>query len=231
MPAAVSAPATPVVPADDLPAPARDEEQPVMRDGVGVPGVEAVVRAAIAADPSTSPEVLDLFAQDADPSVRVGAAMNPAVRPAILEWLSGDDDAAVRAAVAANERTHAAALARLGCDDDPRVSAAVAANIACPCDVLSELAPGLAYFVLANPNAPSEVLAAGARMPDPVLRAQVARNLATAPSVLGALTGDEDPLVLRSVAENPASPDAVTRRARARLAACGADPAPHIASA
>ena len=102
-------------------------------------------------------------------------------------------------------------------DPDSRVCAAVAGNPSCPPELLSELLALVPDAVLANPNAPAAVLAAGSRIDTRRLRTAVAANPATPAKQLQSLARDGDPEVVRAVLENPSTPPNVRRRARRRL--------------
>ena len=176
-----------------------------------------IVRAALAANRAVTAECLAELAADPVAHVREQAAANVRVTREILVRLAEDADSSVRAAAAAYPGLEPETLFVLAHDPDSRVCAAVAGNPSCPPELLSELLALVPDAVLANPNAPSTVLAAGSRIDARRLRTAVAANPATPAKQLQSLARDGDPEVVRAVVENPSTSPNVRRRARRRL--------------
>jgi uncharacterized protein (DUF2336 family) len=70
------------------------------------------------------------LASDRDPAVRAGLATDGATQPELLYYLADDDDPAVRRAVAANDRTPVQAAPRLARDQDGEVRTLLARRLA-----------------------------------------------------------------------------------------------------
>ena len=184
----------------------------------------SLVRATVAANPAVTEAGLEQLAADPVAQVRAHAASNPAITPELLEQLAEDDDSSVRAAVASHEKVALETLLVLARDPDPSVCAAVASNPAGPADMLNELVGIVPFAVLANPNASKTLLAAGSIVDEPRLRATVAANPATPVKRLRKLAQDNDPDVLRAIADHPATPRNARRRARRQLEARNGNP-------
>lgn len=141
---------------------------------------DPLVLAALAANPSTPPDVLsNLAGSDAPELARVP-------RPWLSKLLlrSAGEPQSVLSLLARNPATPAAALARLASNPEASVRAAVALRQDTPPDVLARLA----------------------RDPEPAVRLTVAANRSTAPSVLEALARDRDADTRIFVATNPNVP-------------------------
>ena len=178
-----------------------------------------VVRAAVAANAAIPSEGLTQLASDPVASVRAQVASNALVPRELVERLAEDPDAFVRGVVASKTNVPLETLLVLARDPELMVCAEVARNPICPTDVLRDLISLVPDAVLANPNAPANLLVAGSVVDASRLRATVAHNPATPAKGLRNLAKDTDPDVLRAVAEHPGAPPTVRRRARRKLEA------------
>jgi hypothetical protein len=74
------------------------------------------VRAAVAENPSTPPELLEKLSTDTSPTTREGVARNSASTPEMRAKLAEDPEESVRSALAGNKVTEPALLAKLATD-------------------------------------------------------------------------------------------------------------------
>jgi hypothetical protein len=141
---------------------------------------DSAVVAALAANPSTPPEVLRrLAAGEAEVAFRL--AQNPATPPGLLTSLASRTEASVRSAVAANPRTPAATLVLLAGDGELAVRRVVARNAAVPPAALAALARDAdrdtRLLVASNPSIPASALRLLAQDPDEKVRTYAERAL------------------------------------------------------
>ena len=113
------------------------------------------LRARVAANPSTAPEVHQRLAADPHATVRAASLACP---PAQLERLAIDGDKYVRSAAASNAGCTPSMLDALAGDPDWPVSAAVASNPSTPAATLERLALKGLIEVAHNPAASVEAL-------------------------------------------------------------------------
>jgi hypothetical protein len=144
-----------------------------------------------------------------------------------LARLATDADPRVRTALAHHPLIEEGILRVLAHDDDPKVCEAVAARADCPRDLFDELVATAPEAVLANPEAPAPLLAAGSQVRAVRVRAAVAGNPSTPSAQLDGLSRDEHDAVLRAVAENASASPRARRRAKRKL---GRSPAGGVVS-
>jgi hypothetical protein len=166
-------------------------------------GRNPFILAAVASNPRTSAETLDLISRRTDPELhrRMGTvfheamgsnrkglavmrlvARNPNVRPDTLERLAGSPDAYVQGDVAANPKLPASALVRFTSSQDYLV----------------------VWGVSQNPHTPPDVLDRLSRSDNPYTRMHVAWNPGTPPDVRARLVGDADEAVRNAAIQGPA---------------------------
>lgn len=87
-----------------------------------------LVRALVATNPSTPPQVLEKFFSD-EKIVRDGLSGNPGTPPKLLKILADDNDKMVRLRLAENEAASDEILKTLAADSDPDVSKAAAIHL------------------------------------------------------------------------------------------------------
>ena len=98
-----------------------------------------VVKRAVAQNPSTRAQDLDLLCRDNDEETRKAVARNPSASADTLYTLINDADSSVRIAVAQNTNVTDEQLEILATDTDPYVRSAVAAQIDTPRQILENL--------------------------------------------------------------------------------------------
>lgn len=160
-PRPVSAAPPPLVTAAAGPDPLAPPQAHTALGAVGAIGIGR--RRQLAEDASTSPDVLDALADNADAATKSAVAENPSTPPATLARLVDDSHWAVRMGAATNPNTPPEAVARLTEDADPAVrTAAEAALPGTAPDRVAELAQDdrwlIRYRVAWRDDLPVDVL-------------------------------------------------------------------------
>jgi len=143
--------------------------------------------------------------------LRIQSAANPNTSPDVLEVLSNDQDPEIRCAVAWNQSTTPQILKRLASDEDEIVRFCVSGNLNASFEVVDKLAKDESSFVrkkaryglkefAENPNTSPKILKSLATDEDSNVRADVAKNPNTSLAVLESLARDEDTYVRGLVA-------------------------------
>ena len=193
------------------------------------------VRAAVAANPASLPDLIWHLATDQDPDVRTAAGRNPSCPPEALRHLAGDSrtprEAATanpncppevllaayrgeipsRRGLAANPACPLDLLALLASDGVVEIRAAAAGNPSCPPEALRQTVrdcPEVCSATAGNPNCPPEVLEQLAGSEHAKVREAVASNPVCAAAQLALLAHDADIAVRTSAAGNPNCPPA-----------------------
>ena len=116
---------------------------------------------AVAADPNSDPEILQLLSDSDDVVIRGKVAMNPSTSVEVLSLLADDVDPYVRGCIASNECAPVDILMKLADDSDYRVRVEVALYTEFE-DVLRHLAgdgdPKVLEALEENPNMPVNIL-------------------------------------------------------------------------
>ena len=159
------------------------------------------IRAGVAANENTSPEVLLALAKDKNSTVRLGVLGNPKAPPEVLTAAATSEDEYERMKVAENPNTPPEVLRNLA---NPKESYRIRRNVSfnenTPPDVLSELAKNdTEMFVrvgaLSNSKIPVETLVFLANDTDTQVRLGVAKNRKTPEKILIELSKDTDRFV------------------------------------
>ena len=162
------------------------------------------VRCAVALDPTTQRRILARLSQDEAAMVRAAVAINPSCPEQLRDRILRDVDA--RAAIPAYPSfCPAEMLVRLSTDSAAVVRMAVAASPSCPTEVLDRLSedpePGVRAYVVNNPNGQFERLLA-----DIDVRRLTALDPLCPPDRLASLSEDPEPEVRLAVASRPDCP-------------------------
>ena len=202
---------------------------------LSLPLAKSEVRAALAGNPLTPPEMLVTFSLDSSSVVRGAVALNPSLPPRVLVVLAVDPDSVVQQAAMRHEQLPSIdqvgkeirepniertpdSLALLA--TVPRYQRLVALNPntseatlialvrALPLDAYSRLGDD----IIRHPKTPPEALRILASHQYRLIREQVARHPATPADVLGRLAKDDDRDVRESVAQNGTTPPNVLER-------------------
>ena len=167
------------------------------------------VRAAVAANPASLPDLIWHLAIDQDPDVRASAGRNPSCPPEALQHLAGDSFTPREAATANPNCPPEVLLAAYRGEIPSRRG--LAANPACPLDLLTLLAGSgvveIRAAAVGNPSCPSQALRQTVR-DCPEVCSAAAGNPNCPPEVLEQLAGSEHAKVREAVASNPAAPAA-----------------------
>ena len=197
------------------------------------------VRAAVAANPASLPDLIWHLATDHDPDVRAAAGRNPSCPLEALQHLAGDSftprEAAAanpncppevllaayrgeipsRRGLAANPACPLDLLAILSSDGVVEVRATAAGNPSCPPEALRQTVrdcPEVCSATAGNPNCPTEALEQLAGSEHATVREAVASNSGCAEAQLALLAHDVDMTVRTSAAGNPNCPPAALVR-------------------
>ncbi len=194
-------------------------------DAVAEQGLRASTEegaAALGADPTASPEVLERLARSEDWEVRAAVARNPSTPEAALVRLAGDSDSDVLEALARHARIPPAVFPALLHHDDHSVRQALAQN---PSVTMAQLMERLRRgeddddvlaAVIARDDVSAEALDLLSRHDDYEVRAEVAKSPRAPDAVLVALASDHDNDVRRALLSRRALPVAAIER----LVAC-----------
>ena len=200
-----------------------------------------IVRAAVAANPSTPPKTLErLAAARQNLAERCSVAQNPACEPHLMERLHRDEHPFVRGAVARNPACSQQLLARLADDEEEWIARDVAANANCGQRLLSYMVqrskPGsdLRIAAAANPDCGADMLELLADDGRWAVRRAAASNLRNPQHLIRRLCSDSDEQVRFEAAANPSSdPSLLAELSRSDdihlLAGVAANPSTHEA--
>ena len=176
-------------------------------------------RAFAAAERSMSPTLLEMLANDPSLIVRAAVAANPSTPPKTLERLAAArQNLAERCSVAANPACESQLMERLHRDEHPFVRGAVARNPACPQQLLARLADDkkewIARDVVTNANCGQRLLSYMVQRSKPGsdLRISAASSPGCDTDMLGLLADDGRWAVRRAVASNLRSSQTLIRR-------------------
>jgi hypothetical protein len=175
-------------------------------------GDDTVQKCAVARNPSTPKESLELFAKSHNPNIRRAVALNTAAS-SLLNDLAKDADESVLRAVAINPSTPIELLTLLLKNDLVRLT--VGLNTSTPVEVLRELARDedekVRLGVALNTSAPAQVLKELAQDENEVVRFGVTSNTSAPAEVLEELAQDENEVVRSGVASNTSAPAQVLK--------------------
>ena len=198
-----------------------------------------IVREAVAANPSTSPRVLERLASARQNlAERCAVAQNPACEPQLMERLHRDEHPFVRGAVARNPACPQQLLARLADDKEEWIAQDVVTNANCGQRLLSYTVqrskPGsdLRIAAAANPGCDADMLELLADDSRWSVRRAVASNLRSSQTLIRRLCPDSDEQVRFEAAANPSSaPSLLTELSHSDdiqiLAGVAANPSTH----
>jgi len=161
-------------------------------------------------EPSISPDVLAILAQNPDDDVRRDVAISKSATPEILAALAKDESVEVRQMVAFNQLSAAEALLALADDPEVAIRTSVAYNRSSPPEALTKLSHDenvrVRDRVAVNTSTPPEALLALADDPDDDVRFAVSYNRSTPPEFLSNLAQRGNERIIRGIAMNASSP-------------------------
>ncbi|MBZ0188829.1 MAG: hypothetical protein K8F91_21480, partial [Candidatus Obscuribacterales bacterium] len=157
--------------------------QPAQRSRVTAPSPAHLIKLAVAANPSTSPDLLDKLARDDSDMVRRAVAEHPDCSDQCKDLLANDSDQLVVEALLRNKKgVNAKILLNLVASGQPKICETIAANPATPPVVLDKLARGKTqteYLLLSlarNPATTTDVIDRLVKVGDRLVRTFLARQ-------------------------------------------------------
>lgn len=176
---------------------------------------DALIRASVASNTNTPPEVLAFLCRDSSEKVRQCVAQNPNTPINSIEFLCKDTNEDVKFHIVKDNPNLSESMIRILFQDTSElIRRLVASSSKTPVDILEHMSAGTARaYVAGNLNTPTHILGVLSTDDDILVRAYVAENENTPSNILAILTNENNIVILSHLCKNRKCPSALLQYA------------------